>query len=81
MQNKNPRSKIIDEFTNLNISRQRKYQLRKAKIKCCAICGKPIEHFAWFCDEHYWYSREYHRKRLGCKKRSLNCKSYKILGI
>jgi len=31
---------IHDEFTELDISRQRRYQLRKKKLGLCTICGK-----------------------------------------
>jgi len=33
--------RIIDEFTNLKISRQRKWQLRHVKKYLCAKCGEP----------------------------------------
>jgi hypothetical protein len=33
--------KIIDEFTNLKVSRQRRWQLRHVKKGLCAKCGKP----------------------------------------
>lgn len=33
------RIKIIDEFTDLKVSRQRKSQLRKAKQGLCILCG------------------------------------------
>ena len=33
-------ARIIDEFTDLPISRQRKYQLRMAKQGRCVNCGK-----------------------------------------
>lgn len=36
------RLKIQDEFTHLNISRQRKYQLRRKRDGLCTICGKPV---------------------------------------
>lgn len=35
-------SKIHDEFTDLKVSRQRKYQLRKIKLGLCRVCGNPI---------------------------------------
>ncbi len=31
---------IIDQFTDLQISRQRRYQLRKQASGLCVICGK-----------------------------------------
>ena len=33
------RKKIVDEFTDLPISRQQKWQLRRAKEGRCVICG------------------------------------------
>ena len=35
------RAKIIDEFTDLPVSRQRKCQLRHNKSGLCMTCGKP----------------------------------------
>jgi hypothetical protein len=33
---------IKDEFSELPISRQRKYQMRMNREKRCQICGEPI---------------------------------------
>ena len=33
---------IQDKFSGLNISRQRKYQLRKHRDNKCIVCGKPV---------------------------------------
>jgi len=38
------RRKINDEFTDLAISRQQKWQLRRAKEGRCVICGEPKGH-------------------------------------
>jgi len=35
------RKPIIDEFTALPISRQRKYQLRMQRDQRCSECGEP----------------------------------------
>src|SRR3974377_215960 len=35
------RNRIVDEFTHLPISRQRKYQLRMQRDKRCTECGEP----------------------------------------
>ena len=35
------RKRIQDEFTELPISRQRKYQLRMQRDKRCTECGQP----------------------------------------
>lgn len=64
--------KIIDGFTDLNVSRQRKEQLRNPKA---------------FKDRKKKYDtslkgmitgRESERKRLGFKRRNLNAKSYRM---
>lgn len=38
---KNNRKKIIDEFTGLEVSRQRKYQLRQRDKGNCIKCSRP----------------------------------------
>lgn len=43
--------KIEDEFTNLPISRQRKWQLRRARDGGCHICGKKRK-TAFLCEKH-----------------------------
>jgi len=45
--------KIIDEFTDLRISRQYKYQLRRRKEGECILCGKKAVNRGWFCMAHY----------------------------
>lgn len=42
---------IIDEFTHLPVSRQRKHQLRKEKLGICSICTKPATS-GNFCEVH-----------------------------
>lgn len=37
------RKAIKDEFTDLPISRQRKWQMRKQKAGLCIICGQPSD--------------------------------------
>lgn len=54
--------KIKDKFTNLPVSRQRKYQLRKKQSGMCIICGKPRA-TAMHCLEHAIAHRERERKR------------------
>ena len=75
---------IKDKFTNLNVSRQRKYQLRKTAEGNCWKCGK--EAGTWgLCKPHRVlnrvlnakYDREYKRKKYGYKRRYLNAKSYR----
>ena len=67
---------IKDGFTDLPISRQRRYQLRMKRDKRCHICGEPLEGSAFFCLKHLVEARERERKRLGCKLRSYNARSY-----
>lgn len=70
---------IIDEFTQLNVSRQRKYQLRRRKQKKCVICGDPaITKF--HCEVHRQkvnvISRESMRQRHGLNRRFEGAESY-----
>jgi len=59
---------IKDEFSDLPISRQRKYQLRKLKNGKCQICGKQLSRFsATRCDKHHEYSRVHTRLKMGYK--------------
>ncbi len=52
---------IIDEFTDLPISRQRKWQLRHPEK------SKAINHRYWHSDKCRKRVREYMRKRTGVK--------------
>lgn len=54
--------KIIDEFTNLNISRTRKYHLRNEKKGKCRLCGKKKFKGYKLCKLHYFKVREYRKK-------------------
>ncbi len=44
--------KIKDDLAGLNISRQRKYQLRKKRQGLCTICGKETFEGLVLCYEH-----------------------------
>ncbi len=44
--------KIVDEFTNLHISRQRKYHLRNIRDGRCTICGSSLLVTKKHCREH-----------------------------
>lgn len=59
---------IQDAFTDMAISRQRRYQLRKEAQGVCPLCSEPLatEHF---CLKHAVYQREAARKKLGSVKR------------
>lgn len=73
--------KILDEFSHLKVSRQRKYQLRMAKRDCCQICGcQSISKTLALCAEHLRAhrirARERARKKHGFIKRYLTSISY-----
>ena len=70
------RPAIIDEFTNLKISRQRKYQLRKQRENRCTECGEPA-FGASRCVKHLVKARERQRKKNGLKRR-YNTLSYRL---
>ena len=73
-------TQIADEFTDLNVSRQRKYQLRKAKAGRCAECGRELA-TALYCKacaaKMRIKNREWARQNLGCVRRNLRAKSYR----
>jgi hypothetical protein len=54
--------RLKDEFTDLPISRQRKYQLRMQKQRRCIVCGESAVTAA-HCLFHAIQSRERNRKR------------------
>jgi hypothetical protein len=68
---------IIDEFSHLPISRQRKYQLRKKRDKRCTECGEPAAEGSR-CLKHLIRAREHQRKKRGLKRRYYNTLSYKL---
>ena len=63
------RKKIVDEFTELPISRQQKWQLRRAKEGRCVICGEP-KATAWHRLKHAIANREWARKYSGSVRRN-----------
>jgi hypothetical protein len=63
------RKKIVDEFTELPISRQQKWQLRRAKEGRCVICGDP-KVTAWHCLKHAIANREWARRYSGSVRRN-----------
>jgi hypothetical protein len=71
------RTKIQDEFTALPISCQHKYQLRKARDRCCVECGAPAAAGSR-CLEHLVRARERQRKKRGLKGRYTNTLSYRL---
>jgi hypothetical protein len=71
------KARIQDEFTNLNISRQRKYQLRRQREQRCTECGAPVVRGSR-CLEHLVKARERQRKKRGLKRRYYNTLSYQL---
>lgn len=55
-----------DEFTGLEISRQRKYQLRKYKIRSCGACGAKMNNYTARCDRCAMKHRLANREKKGC---------------
>ncbi len=68
---------IVDEFTDLPISRQRKYQMRMQRDKRCTECGEPAAQGSR-CLKHLVKARERQRKKRGLKRRYYNTLSYKL---
>jgi len=71
------RRPIEDEFKDLPISRQRKYQLRMQRDKRCTECGAPALQ-ASRCLEHLVKARERQRQKRGLKRRYYNTRSYQL---
>jgi hypothetical protein len=68
---------IQDEFSDLPISRQRKYQLRMKREKRCQICGAPVVMGAR-CLKHLVEQREKGREQYGLKRRYRSTLSYRL---
>ena len=71
------RPRIEDEFSNLPVSRQRKYQLRRKKAGLCTMCGEPAVASSR-CLNHLVEARERLRKTAGCKRRNTLSLSYRL---
>ncbi len=71
------RKPIQDEFTDLPISRQRKYQLRMQRDKRCTECGEPAAQGSR-CLKHLVKARERQRKKRGLKRRYYSTLSYQL---
>ena len=71
------RKRIQDEFTNLRISRQRKYQLRMLRDRRCTECGQPAVQGSR-CLKHLIKARERQRKKRGLRRRYYNTLSYRL---
>jgi hypothetical protein len=68
---------IQDEFSGLPISRQRKYQLRRARDRRCTQCGEPVVK-GTRCLKHLIDARERQRKSQGLRRRYYGTLSYKL---
>jgi len=71
------RKPIQDEFTHLDISRQRKYQLRMRRDHRCTECGEPARRGSR-CLKHLVKARERQRKKRGLKRRYYGTLSYRL---
>lgn len=71
------RTPIRDEFTDMPISRQRKYQLRKQRDHRCTECGQPAEKGSR-CLKHLVVARERQRVKRGLSRRYTNTLSYRL---
>lgn len=74
------RTRIQDEFTELPISRQRKYQLRMQRDCRCTECGEPAVQGSR-CLKHLVKARERQRKKRGLKRRYFGTLSYKLEAV
>src|SRR5438034_11475617 len=75
--NKAMRKRIEDEFTQLRVSRQRKYQLRMQREGRCTECGEAAVQGSR-CLKHLVKARERQRKKRGLKRRYYGTLSYKL---
>jgi hypothetical protein len=73
------RKRIEDEFTDLPLSRQRKYQLRMQRDQRCTECGEPAA-VGSRCLKHLVKARERQRKKRGLKRRYYGTLSYQLQG-
>ena len=71
------RRRIEDEYTNLAVSRQRKYQLRMKRDHCCTECGEPAVQGSR-CLKHLVKARERQRKKRGLRRRYHGTLSYRL---
>ncbi len=74
------RKPIVDEFTDLPVSRQRKYQLRMQRDKRCTECGEPAARGSR-CLKHLVKARERQREKRGLKRRYYSTLSYRLEAI
>jgi len=65
---------IVDEFSALPVSRQRKWQLRQMAKGGCRICGQAAISKG-YCLKHLVQERDHSAQRFGYQRQNLNCKS------
>jgi hypothetical protein len=70
--------RIVDEFTDLEVSRQRKWQLRRAKEGKCIKCGAAAAPGSGLCVRHHVKTALYHHQRNSPGKKPLNSKWLKL---
>ena len=73
------RRPIEDEFKDLPISRQRKYQLRMQRDRRCTECGASVV-MGTRCVMHLVLARERQRAKKGLKRRYWRTMSYRLAG-
>jgi hypothetical protein len=56
---------IEDAFTHLDISRQRRYQLRMESAGRCRICGEKTGEGSPYCEKHRKAQTGYDQERRG----------------
>jgi len=71
------RKRIVDQFTYLPVSRQRKYQLRMKRDHRCTECGEPAVQGSR-CLKHLVKARERQRKKRHLKRRYYGTLSYRL---
>ena len=71
------KKRIEDKFTDLPISRQRKYQLRMKRKGRCTECGEPAVQGSR-CLKHLVKARERQREKRGLKRRYRGTLSYRL---
>lgn len=60
----------INDGLSMDISRQRRYQLRRMAEGKCTICAREVGLYKGLCNSHAAYRREYQHKVMGCKRRN-----------
>jgi len=71
------RRRIKDEFTDLPISPQRKYQLRMQRDSRCTECGERAVQGSR-CLKHLVKARERQRRKRGLRRRYYGTLSYQL---